>query len=432
MSEQAAQAAAVLPRALAEPSERVPARWVGGLSLASLAMWMGALVPANFLLPAQLLVIDPKASKQALGYIMAIATVAAVLATPTAGAISDRTTYAWSIGHLRGRRHRWTLLFAIGGSITLGLIGFQSTVLSVGVLWVAFNIFQNGEYATLSAATPDHVPVSQRATVSGWFSMPQALGLLIGGALVALVVTGQVSGYLTLAILLLIGSAPFALFTRDHPLAPEHRQPLTLRDLTRAFWISPRRYPDFGWAWITRFLVSLAIAMGTLYLLFFLHDVIHYSKIFPGQTDEQGLLILTAIYTLLMVTAAILGGMLSDRIGKRKVLVTVAGLLIGAAALLLTFVETWPTAIVAAVLYGLGFGCYLAADQALITQVLPAAADRCKDLGIINIAIIGPTALAGVISPALVALGWYPLLFGATTVIAFLGSVLVWKIKSVS
>lgn len=431
MSEQATETAAGIPRALAEPTDKVPASWIGGLGLASLAMWMGSLTPSYFLIPAQLEIIDPRGSKQALGYIFAIATVAAVVFTPIAGAVSDRTTRAWPVGHLRGRRHRWTILFALGCAVTLGLIGYQTTVIGVGVLWVLFYVFQNGEFATLSAATPDHVPVAQRATVSGWFSMPQALGLLVGGILVADVVTGQAGGYLTMAILLLVLSVPFALFTRDHPLEPEHRTPLTFRDLARAFVIDPRRYPDFGWAWLTRFLASMAIAMGTLYLLFFLHDVIHYSNIFPGQTDEQGLLILTAIYTVMMVAAAILGGMLSDRIGRRKFMVTVSGLLIASAGLLLTIVETWPTALVAAFLYGLGFGAYLAVDQALITQVLPAATDRAKDLGIINIAIIGPTALAGVISPTLVAAGGYQLLFGATTVVALLGSVLVWKIKSV-
>ncbi len=46
--------------------------------------------------------------------------------------------------------------------------------------------------------------------------------------------------------------------------------PFSWRQLARAYWISPREYPDFAWAWITRFLASLAIAMGTLYLLYFL------------------------------------------------------------------------------------------------------------------------------------------------------------------
>ena len=87
-----------------------------------------------------------------------------------------------------------------------------------------------------------------------------------------------------------------------------------------------------------------------------------------------GLLILIVIYTVCVVLTAIIGGMVSDRIGKRKMIVTVSGALMGLAALLLTFVETWDAALVAAVLFGMGFGAYLAVDQALITQVLPAAA----------------------------------------------------------
>jgi MFS family permease len=165
--------------------------------------------------------------------------------------------------------------------------------------------------------------------------------------------------------------------------------------------------------------------MGTLYLLYFLRDQVHY------RHPAQGLFILIAIYTGFVVITAIVGGVISDRIGKRKMIVTVSGILMGAAALLLTFVETWPAAMLAAVLFGAGFGAYLAVDQALITQVLPEAKDRAKDLGIINIAIVGPAALAGAIAAVLVSLGGYPVLFAATAVVAAIGSVLVWKIKSV-
>ena len=431
MAEQVSQAARAIPRALAEPSEKVRAGWVGGLGLASLGMWIANQTPANFLIPRQIGSIDSHGKLLALGVIFAIAAVASVLATPIVGAISDRTSHARSVGHLRGRRHRWTLLFAVLCVVCLGLMGFQKSVFIVGVLWVLYSAFQNGEYATLSAAIPDHVPVTQRATVAGWFSMPQALGLVIGGILVALVVTGLSAGYLVLAAVLLLFTLPFVLFTRDHPLDPEHREPLSARALLGAFWVSPRRYPDFAWAWMTRFLAALAIAIGTLYLLFFLHDRLHYSKLFPGQTASDGLLILTVIYTGCVVVTALGGGVISDRLGKRKMIVSIAGALMGAAALLLTFVETWNAAIVAAALYGVGFGAYLAVDQALITQVLPAAADRAKDLGIINIAIVGPTALAGVISPALVALGGYPALFAGSFIVSIAGAVLVWRIKSV-
>ena len=425
MAEQAADSLHIIPSALAEPTEPVTKGWIGSLGLASLVMWMASLTPLQVLIPEQLQQIDNKGKILALGLVSAFGAVSSLLATPIAGAISDRTTHAYSVGHLRGRRHRWTLAMALLSAVSLALIAGQKTVLGVGVLWVLFSAFQNGEYASLSAAVPDHVPVNQRATVAGWVGMPQALGLVLGTAVVVYVFDGNlIGGYLALAIPLVLLTLPFVLLTPDHPLEPEHREPLSARALLRSYWLDPRRNPDFAWAWITRFLASLSIGMGTLYLLYFLKHIGY-------KHPAQGLFILIAIYTGFVIITAIVGGVISDRIGKRKMIVTVSGILMGAAALLLTFVETWPAATLAAVLFGAGFGAYLAVDQALITQVLPEARDRAKDLGIINIAIVGPAALAGAIAAVLVSVGGYPVLFAATAVVAAIGSVLVWKIKSV-
>ncbi len=314
----------------------------------------------------------------------------------------------------------------------LGLLASQATVLGVALLWFLFNIFQNGEYATLSAAIPDHVPVRQRATVAGWVGMPIALGLVLG-TIIVVDVLGQhlVAGYITLAVLMVLLALPFVFFTPDYPLAPEHREPFSWRRVASSYWLSPRQYPDFGWAWLTRFLASLAIAMGTLYLLYFLRDAVHYQRLFPGQTAADGLLILILIYTGCVVVASIIGGIISDRRGRRKIMVIVSGLLMAAAALLLAFWETWPAALGAAFLYGLGYGAYIAVDQALITQVLPKAHDRAKDLGIINIAIVCPGAIGAVIAAPLVSLAGYPALFGATAVVSIAASLGVRQIKSV-
>ena len=430
MAEQATDAPHVLPRALAEPTEPVTRAWIGTLGLASLVMWMASITPLQVLIPEQLQNIDPHGKILALGLVSAFGAVSSLLATPVAGALSDRTTHAYSVGHLRGRRHRWTLAMAVLSAVSLALIAPQNSVLGIAILWVLFSAFQNGEYASLSAAVPDHVPVNQRATVAGWVGMPQALGLVVGTALVVYVFTSLVGGYLALAIPLVLLTLPFVLATPDYPLPPDHRAPLSVRVLIGSYWVDPRRYPDFAWGWITRFLAALAISMGTLYLLYFLRDQVHPANL-PGHSAKQALFILIVIYTGFVIVTAIAGGVLSDRIGKRKMLVTVSGGLMGAAALLLTFIETWPAAMAAAILFGAGFGAYLAVDQALITQVLPAARDRAKDLGIINIAIVGPAAIAGAISAVLVNVGGYPALFAATAVIAALGSVLVWKIKSV-
>jgi MFS family permease len=418
-------------QALAEPTVHVRRGWIASLGLASLGMWMATYTPLQVLLPTQLQDITPHHKIVALALVSGVGAVASGLATPVAGALSDRTTRRYALGRMNGRRHRWTLGMALLAAISLVILSQQQTVLGVALLWVLFSAFQNGEYASLSAAIPDHVPVRQRATVAGWVGMPQALGLVVGTIVVVDVFTTVTGGYLALAVLLAVFTLPFVLRSPDYPLETEHREPLSWRQLGRAFWISPRAYPDFAWAWVTRFLASLAIAMGTLYLLYFLRDQIHYARLFPGKTAADGLLILIVIYTGGVVITAIVGGMISDRLGRRKMIVTIGGALMGAAALLLTFVETWDAAIGAAVLFGVGFGAYLAVDQALITQVLPAAADRAKDLGVINIAIVCPSAIGALIAAPLVSLGGYPTLFAGTAVVAVLGSILVWRIKSV-
>ena len=50
------------------------------------------------------------------------------------------------------------------------------------------------------------------------------------------------------------------------------------RALVASIWISPRRHPDFAWAWLTRFLVQLGNALGTLYLLYFLTDAVELRR----------------------------------------------------------------------------------------------------------------------------------------------------------
>jgi MFS family permease len=331
---------------------------------------------------------------------------------------------------MRGRRHRWTLAMAALGAISLIVLGGVTSVAGIAILWVIFSAFQNAEYASLSAAIPDHVPVRQRATVAGWVGMPQALGLVVGTVLVVDVFTKIFTGYLSLGVLLLVFALPFVFVTEDHPLEAEHREPFSWREMIRAYWISPKEYPDFAWAWITRFLASLAIAMGTLYLLYFLEGPVHYRQHFHSAATN-GLEILIIIYTVCVVLTAVVGGVVSDRMAKRKMIVTVSGILMGLAAVLLTFVETWNATLIAAVLFGIGFGAYLAVDQALITQVLPAAKDRAKDLGIINIAIVGPAAIGPAIAAPITSIFGYPALFAATAIVAVLASVLVWRIKSV-
>ncbi|MGD0018966.1 MAG: MFS transporter [Candidatus Limnocylindrales bacterium] len=414
-----------VPAALAEPTRRVGVRFVGLLSLASLGLWAAFFTPIQVLLPEQLEAIDPINKVFWLSVVTGLGALVAVVANPLAGALSDRTTLRF------GRRNPWTLGCAIAGALALVALSQASAVWLVLVGWCLAQASLNGMLASLTAMVPDQVPVEQRGEVSAWVGIPGPVGLVIGVALVTSVVTGIVAGYTVIAIFVFVAAVPLVLAVRDERLPRAFRPSFSWRSFIAGFWIDPRVHPDFGWAWITRFLVSLGNSLGTLYLLYFLKDAVHYEQRYGGKADDA-LLVLILIYTACLLVTAIAGGIWSDRVKRRKVFVMVATGIMAAGAVVLAILQTWEAAIVAAAVMGAGYGTYLAVDQALITQVLPAAESRAKDLGVINIAnslpqVLGP-AMAG---PVIAGLGGYPSLYWLTAVVTLLGAVLVQPIKSV-
>lgn len=414
-----------LPLALAEPTVRVHRTWTVLLFSANLGLWMAFFTPIQVLLPIQIARIDAGAKESMLAWVMAAGALAAIVANPLAGALSDRTCLRIG-GRELGRRHAWTFGGTVLGAVSLVFLAHQQTILGIALGWAAAQICLNAMLASLTAAVPDRVPVAQRAAVSGWVGIPQSLGLVVGAVLTTAVFTGTISGYIAIAIALLLLGLPFALRTTDDPLPRSHRPPLSLRTLAAEMWISPRRYPDFAWAWGTRFLVQLGNALGTLYLLYFLTDGVHHPD------PETGLLILILLYTAGMMATAVVSGRISDRSGRRKAFVIWSGVEMAVAALILAIWPTFPAAIVAALLLGGGYGVYLAVDAALITEVLPAATNRAKDLGVINIANAAPQVLGPLLSaPIVVHLGGYPTLYVLTAVITLLGSAFVLKIRAV-
>ena len=404
--------------ALAEPVEPVRRSWIGLLFAANLGLWMAYFTPIQVLLPEQVAEIAPRDKELWLGIVTGIGAIVAIIVNPLAGALSDRTRLQL-FGRPYGRRHVWTLGGCIVAVLSLAVLAEAPNLLTVTLAWAAAGVGINVMLASLTAAVPDRVPVTQRGLVSGWIGMPQALGLVIGAILVTAVVTEIGPGYIVLALGLVLLSLPFALLTHDEPLPAGHR--------VRARWrLDLRGNPDFLWAFGTRFLVQLGNALGTLYLLYFLTDAVRLDD------PDTGLLYMSLLYTVGMICTSLLGGWLSDPLGRRKFFVIWSGVLITIAATLLAIWPVWPVAMVASVLFGAGYGVYLAVDTALITQVLPSAGDRAKDLGVVNIASAAPQALGPLLAaPIVTHLGGYPALFALTGVVTLLGAVAVVKIRSV-
>ncbi len=412
------------PQPFAEPKRPVSAGWIALFALAWLGVWMAQLTPIQLLLPAQ---VESRISAGswvdkviAFGIISGIAGGFALIAFPLTGALSDRTTSRF------GRRRPWILGGALLFSAALILLGLQRSLVGIGIFWSLALIGFCVLTAALTAVISDQVPVRQRGFVSGWISAPQAVGTILGVLLVVVLVLSQVVGYTLVAVLLVLAVLPFVLRIPDAVLPRSARPPLTLPSLIAGFWISPRRYPDFGWTLASRILVNFGNAFGTSLLLYFLQDGLKV----PDATDV--LLVLILIYMVFVVFASLVFGRLSDRLGRRKVFVVAAAVLQGIAALMLAFVPVLGVAMVAAGILGLGYGCFLSVDQALATQVLPDAHARGKDLGIMNIATAVPQAIAPLVGAFVVAaLAGFQGLFLLSAVAALLGALAVLPIRSV-
>lgn len=262
--------------------------------------------------------------------------------------------------------------------------------------------------------------------VGGWLGVSQVGGILIGTAL-ATAAGGITAGYLACAAFSLLALIPYVLMRRDAVLDHRDQPPFQWREFVSGFWIDPRRHPDFGWAWLTRFLMNLSYSISTMYLLYYLTDAVHYR----GDADT-GVLILTALDAVTLLGTVVISGIWSDRTGLRKVFVVWSGLVISAATMLLAVWQTWTGAVVASLVLGVGYGVYTSVDFALLTDVLPVAADRGKDLGVINIANALPQVLAPAIAaPIVTHLGGYGALYALAGAIGVGGSVLVRRIRSV-
>jgi MFS family permease len=415
------------PAAFAEPQRAVTGGWIAAFAAAWLGVWMAQLGPFQVLLPLQ---VDAEIGKPqdwtdsvvAFGIISGIAGFCAILAFPITGFLSDRTTSKL------GRRRPWVIGGAALFAVSLVALGLVHGIVLIAVFWsltiVGFCVLASA----LTALISDLVPVRQRGFVSGWMSAPQALGIILGVLLITEVFVTITFGYLAMAIGLVILVLPVLIATKEIPITREQRPEASFQALLRGMWISPRKHPDFAWTLTSRVLVNTGNALGTGLLLYYLAFGLEIGI----DKAEDALLPLIVVYLVGVVISALVVGYLSDRLARRKIFVIWGSLLQAVAAFVLVFVTNYEATFVAGALLGLGYGAFLAVDQALATQVLPDPHDRGKDLGIMNIAFQVPQALAPLLGALVVdALGGFRGLFMLSAFAAIVGALVVSLVRHV-
>jgi MFS family permease len=399
----------------------------GFISLYALAyMSTSLLFVAPLLVTLPLKVNSLVGIKQAPNSLALIAGVGALLAmvgNPFFGKMSDRTTSRL------GMRRPWMVTGLVGGCLGVLVVALAPSVPVVLAGWCIAQLYFNALLAAMVAVLPDQVPSVQRGLVSGVLGvcLPVAsvcatflVKLFTGSMLVMFLAPCAIGGFFILL---------FAVTLQDRRLAKEEKPTWSLREFASIFYVSPRKNPDFAWAFGSRFMFVMAYAFLVSYQAFYLLDKIGSA---PADVPQQ-IFVGTLAQSAVIVAASLLGGRLSDRTGRRKILVLTASIVYGLALFVIAIASDFNGFLVGMAISGLGFGVYVAVDLALVVDVLHDKDTAAKDLGVFNIAGALPFSIAPAVAPVILALGGgsYGVLYAVAGLCAILGAFAILPVKRV-
>lgn len=448
-----------------EPATAVDARREPGAVfltfyvLAQFGAWLGILGPAILSLFTRLSDLYPPSGPGmttvgALAIVSGIGAIAAALANPFIGRLSDRTTSRW------GMRTPWIAISAVIFTVGILTVAFGPGELPVLVIgWMLAQIGFNGILAVYTAVLPDQIPERIRGMVSALSGLSQNVAGLAAVWIVGMFAAGTIqfnaAGDITggepssplrfvvpigiavvTAILLIIALGPI-----DRRLDRRAVEPYSLRVFFGSFVFNPRTAPDFSWAWISRFCFMLGIA----YLLVYQAPYTAGHLKFEGAELDAVVLWGKAVMVVGAVIFGLFAGKLSDRFRRRKIFVAGSALLYGISLLFLSAAAPdhsgLTVAMIGFLIGGIAQGIYFGIDLALVTDVLPnRTGDAAKDLGVFNIASAGPQFIAPFIAPFFLSMtifgdgtgtNNYAALFVFAAIFSILGALLVLPIRAV-
>jgi MFS family permease len=363
------------------------------------------------------------AAPRNLALVTSVGSLLSIVANPLFGRLSDRTTSRF------GMRRPWMVTgVAVGAAGTL-IVALAPNIATVLVGWCVCQVFFNATLAAQAAVLPDQVPSHQRGLMSGLIGLSVPAASVVGTYLVQ---AFDYSTVLMFTVPCAVGGLAVLLFTwrlPDRCLAPADKPPWSLRELARTFYVSPRRNPDFAWAFLSRFLLVTAYAFLVTYQAYYLIAQVGSSE----DAVPRQVYIGTVTQSIVLVAVAPVAGRLSDRLGRRKVFVMSAAVIYAGALFVIASASTVSGYLIGMGIGGLGFGMYMAVDLALVVDVLPDADTAAKDLGVLNIAGALPFALAPAVAPALLSVGGdsYALLYTVAGASALLGALAILPVRGV-
>jgi MFS family permease len=365
----------------------------------------------------------------AIGFAIGIGGFLAVLVPPLVGAWSDRMNTRY------GRRRPIIVagtLLTMPGLFLLMTAGNYLQIL-IGVVIVQF--FFNAAGAAYAGIIPDVVPAQQFGKASGFLATMTQLGIAGGTGTAALLGSNRII-YVIFAAVIVITLVPTIVAARGEGAEPVPIPPKRPLSETVNEFLRPLHEGDFAWVIFTRLMISAGITA----ILYNLHNFFRDVVLDPSQNSDT----FTPTWLLITIATAVpfgfFGGLISDRLQRRKGFVYISGAAQAVVAIvfIVFYPKTIPLVLILGIAYGIGYGLYYAVDWALACDTLPDKTKSAKDMGIFHIALTLPQAIIPFFGgPLIDALngphgnGGYRIVFSSAIVFLALGTIFVSRIKGV-
>ena len=350
------------------------------------------------LLPNDIRTLAPDNNAIVLGKVTAIGAIPALIVPLIAGALSDRCT------NPKGRRKPY-----LAKGIAINVVGLMMMAATVqmhkqlpaplALYLLSFFVVQIGNNIASGAfmgVIPDVVPEQERGKASGYMALMTQFGTLLGAVGAGMILKGTMERYLAVAIVLILVGFSTRKIKEFHQEAAE---PIDWSVYWKSLWIDPKKFPDFAWVWITRFLVMMGFYAIMPFINYYLADVVGVPQ---AKVDATAPLLLGVVLIVSSISGYY-GGAVSDKIGRKKV-VYLANTIIAVVAPLFVLAHSVPLALLVGAIFGFGYGAYISVDYALGTDVLPSGSEAGKDMAVWHIAMTLPQTLMAYFAGVLISL----------------------------
>jgi MFS family permease len=412
----------------AEPQSPVSRSYIFWLMLASFGASIAMMVPLSYGIAVRISELAP-GHEEVLGYITGTAQLIYLVISPMVGIWSDR---------MRSRFGRRTPFIFLGTGIGLaGLIvmGSAPNLLIVGAGWVLGMAGWSISGGAIQNLMADKLPEQQRGKVSALTGLMTQIAPVLGIGVAYAVSSNTL---LVFVIPGVIGAVLLALFPLIKPEGSSKdlavTSPVTKKSVIASYGFNVRKYPDFAWNWLGRFVFFMGLYFNTTFGTFFYAQRLNLPvREVAGVVATIGMLGVVAA-----AAGALLGGFLSDKLRRRRLFVMIAALLFVGGALAEATAWSLPQLIIGAVLMQTAIAVFATVDQAIIFAILPNRTETGRYMAVVAFAQKIPSAVAPLIASLVITLGAvgaeknYTLLYLTGAVLALLGgAVIAVKVKAV-